>query len=157
MTDINTSELKQKNKIISFGDFEKDRIKQMKDFILGAKNRVSKEVGPCALVYKTYKGMNKDCKNIYHKIIFVNILVAVISGTSPFINMFLYGSLSALTTGTKIAISTFIFFILLRFIQNNLITLLNRIEMLKSNKLMELLSTHPDSLKRVKRLSELEN
>ncbi len=138
MADITTSDLNQKNKVISFWVFEKRRIKQLKNFIFGVKNNDSNEISLYTLVYQTYKSMNKNCKNIYHKIIFINIVIAILYGLYPFTNMLLYGSLPELVTGSKIGILTFIFFMVLRFVQDNTSAVLRKFETFNSSKLKDL-------------------
>ena len=55
MTDINASDLKQKNKVISFWEFEKNRIKKLYKLFCDKDNNQDQNIEPFTLAYKTYR------------------------------------------------------------------------------------------------------
>ncbi len=146
MTGINSSEIKSKNNIVSFWEFEKNRIKKLKDFILGIKNNDFKESGICDLVYQTYKNMNKDCKSLYHKIIFLNVITALLLGLRPFIDMFLYSSLPELAKGTQTGMLSFIFYMSIYFIYRNFNGVFSNMEVFNKSKLRDLYKRYSRSV-----------
>ncbi len=142
MTDINASDLKQKNKVISFWEFEKNRIKKLYKLFCDKDNNQDQNIEPFTLAYKTYREMNKRCKSLYHKILLISIITAVVSGLYPTINMFLYSSLPGLATGAKDAIIIFVSCMLLNAFQSNVVIILRRVLSFNSEKMKELYSRY---------------
>ena len=142
MADITASELKQKNKVTSFWEFEKNRIKNLYKFFCNKENNQDQNIEPFTLAYKTYKEMNKKCRSLYLRILLISIIVAIVSGLYPTISMFLYGSLPGLTTGGKEAIIIFIGCMLLTAFQSNIVVILHRVLSYNSEKMKELYSRY---------------
>ena len=127
MTDLNKIVPQQRNTKLTFWAFEKERWHNIWCFICGKKTNKTADIGVFQLAWNVYKSTECDAKNCFYKLMGCLAIGGFLEGILPYLNMFVYGSLPAVLTGTNKAIMIFAGFLALRVLCTCLLTIFFRL------------------------------
>ena len=123
MTELTNSIPSGRSRKLTFFAFEKEKWFNIWQFFCGKRSAKIADIGVFQLAFNVYKGTESNARSCFYKLMACLAIGGFCDGILPYLNMFVYGSLPAVLTGSQKAIMVFAGFLALRVLCTCLLTI----------------------------------